>query len=174
MRIVFFCVKKTKITTLFNNFFSSVSVFDVRSRQYHDPCVCIPLLANCLLCFPGSTSNMHCGTLVNACRRLTWKRTNCWIKSLFLFSLHTKSIFTWTILMMSLLPFWVLNVSVALLSMQGQKALRFHQKYLNLCSEDERRSYEFGTTWEWVINDRILFFGLTIPLKSYQPQTFEW
>uniref|UniRef100_A0A673KHS8 E3 ubiquitin-protein ligase listerin n=1 Tax=Sinocyclocheilus rhinocerous TaxID=307959 RepID=A0A673KHS8_9TELE len=25
--------------------------------------------------------------------------------------------------------------------MQGQKALRFHQKYLNLCSEDERRSY---------------------------------
>uniref|UniRef100_A0A672SCP5 E3 ubiquitin-protein ligase listerin n=1 Tax=Sinocyclocheilus grahami TaxID=75366 RepID=A0A672SCP5_SINGR len=25
--------------------------------------------------------------------------------------------------------------------MQGQKALRFHQKYLNLCSEDEQRSY---------------------------------
>ncbi len=24
------------------------------------------------------------------------------------------------------------------------KALRFHQKYLNLCSEDERRSYGFG------------------------------
>ncbi len=33
--------------------------------------------------------------------------------------------------MMSLLPFWVLNVSVVLLSMQGQKALGFHQKYLN-------------------------------------------
>ncbi len=33
---------------------------------------------------------------------------------------------TWTILMMSLLPLWALNVSVALLSMQGHKALRFH------------------------------------------------
>ncbi len=38
---------------------------------------------------------------------------------------------TWTILMMSLLPFWALNVKVALLlmegllSMDGQKALRF-------------------------------------------------
>uniref|UniRef100_A0A673IKJ9 Peptidoglycan recognition protein family domain-containing protein n=1 Tax=Sinocyclocheilus rhinocerous TaxID=307959 RepID=A0A673IKJ9_9TELE len=27
--------------------------------------------------------------------------------------------------------------------MQGQKALRFHQKYFNLCSEDEQRSYSF-------------------------------
>ncbi len=62
---------------------------------------------------------------------------------------------TWTILMMSLLPFWALNISVALLSMQGQKALRYNQKYLNLCSEDEWRSYRFGTTWGWVINDRI-------------------
>ncbi len=44
----------------------------------------------------------------------------------------------WTILTMSLPPFWALNVSVALLSMQGQKALGFHQKYLNLCSEDEQ------------------------------------
>ncbi len=40
--------------------------------------------------------------------------------------------------MMSLLPFWALDVVVVLLSMQGQK-------YLNLCSEDERRSYRFGT-----------------------------
>ncbi len=38
---------------------------------------------------------------------------------------------TWTVLTMSLLPFWALNVSVVLLSMQGQKALRFNQKYLN-------------------------------------------
>ncbi len=48
--------------------------------------------------------------------------------------------------MMSLLPFWALNASVALLSMEGQKALGFHQKYLNLCSEDERRSYGFRMT----------------------------
>ncbi len=28
------------------------------------------------------------------------------------------------------------NIPVALLSMEGQKALGFHRKYLNLCSED--------------------------------------
>ncbi len=101
-------------------------------------------------------------------QRLTLKRRNHWIK-LFLFSLRTKSILvadvTWTILMMSLLPFWALNISVALLSMQGQKALGFHQKYLNLCSEDEWRSYGFGMTWGCVINDRIFIFGWTKPLR---------
>ncbi len=44
-----------------------------------------------------------------------------------------------SILTMFSQPFWVLNVSVLLLSMQGQKALGFHQKYFNLFSEDERR-----------------------------------
>ncbi len=38
---------------------------------------------------------------------------------------------------MSLLHFWALNVVAALLSMEGQKALGFHQNYLNLCSKDE-------------------------------------
>ncbi len=42
---------------------------------------------------------------------------------------------------MSLLPFWALNMSVALLSMQVQKALRFHQKFIYLYSEDKRSSY---------------------------------
>ncbi len=65
------------------------------------------------------------------------KRRNCSIKTLFLFSLHTKSSFikrttdvTWTILTVSLLPFWALNVLVALLSIQSQKALGFHQNIL--------------------------------------------
>ncbi len=31
------------------------------------------------------------------------------------------------------------NISVVLLSMEGLRALRFKQKYLNLCSDDERR-----------------------------------
>ncbi len=39
-----------------------------------------------------------------------------------------------------LATFWALNVSVALLSLQGQK-------------HSDRRSYGFGTTWGWVIND---------------------
>ncbi len=38
------------------------------------------------------------------------------------------------------------------------------KKNLNLCFEDERRSYGFGTTWRWV-NDRIFIFGWTIPLN---------
>ncbi len=38
------------------------------------------------------------------------------------------------------------NIAVALLSMQGQRAFRFHQKYLNLCSEDKRKSYGFDMT----------------------------
>ncbi len=56
------------------------------------------------------------------------------------------------IVTMPLLPFWALNVVVTLLSMQGQKALVFHQKYINLCSEDEERSYGLGMTWELLSN----------------------
>ncbi len=40
--------------------------------------------------------------------------------------------------------------------MQGQKA---HQKYINLCSEDEQRSYEFR-----VINDNF-HFQVNYPFK---------
>ncbi len=47
-------------------------------------------------------------------------------------------------------------------------ALGFHQKYFNLCSKDEWRSYWFRTTWGWVINDRIFMFWWTIPLKMYE------
>ncbi len=74
---------------------------------------------------------------------------------------------TWTILPMSLLHFYSLIVLISLLSMKGQRALRFHQKYLNLCSEDERRSYGFGTEWGWIIHDRIYIFGWTIPLRRF-------
>ncbi len=49
---------------------------------------------------------------------------------------------------------------------EGQTALRCHQKYLNLCSEDKRRSYRFETTWGWVITDRIFIFGWTNPLTT--------
>ncbi len=39
----FLCAKKKKITTLFNNFFSSVSVSGVRSGEYHDAWVGIKI-----------------------------------------------------------------------------------------------------------------------------------
>ncbi len=55
--------------------------------------------------------------------------------------------------------------SVTLLSMQGQKTLGFHQKYLNLCSEDEWKSCGFGTKWEWVIQWRNFHLWVKIPLR---------
>ncbi len=42
----------------------------------------------------------------------------------------------------------------------------FHQKHLNLCSEDEWRSYGFGTSWGWVINYIIFILGWTNPLTN--------
>ncbi len=65
---------------------------------------------------------------------------------------------------MSLLHLCALIVVISLLSMGGS-ALRFHKKYLNLCSEDEQRSYGFGMTWGWVDNDIIFIFGWTILLR---------
>ncbi len=55
---------------------------------------------------------------------------------------------SWTI--MFLVPFW------ALIAVYGGS--ESSQKYLNLCFEDERRSYRFGMTW-------VFIFGWTIPLN---------
>ncbi len=52
------------------------------------------------------------------------------------------------------------------LSMGGSESSQNASKYIYLCSEDERMSYRFGTTWGWVINDRICIFGWTIPLNT--------
>ncbi len=38
--------------------------------------------------------------------------------------------------------------------------------YLILCSAQERNEYRFGTTWEWVNNDRNVIVGWTIPLMT--------
>ncbi len=38
------------------------------------------------------------------------------------------------------------NIAVALMSMEGLRALSFYQKYFNLCSEDEQMFYGFGMT----------------------------
>ncbi len=66
---------------------------------------------------------------------------------------------------MFLVPFWSLNVVGPLLSMEGQKALGFNKKYLYLCSENEQRSYGFGSTCAWVINDIIFIFGVNYHFK---------
>ncbi len=53
-----------------------------------------------------------------------------------------------------------------------RKLSDFIKKYLNLCSENERRSYGFGKTWGCVINDRIVIFGWTIPLMTHSHVNF--
>ncbi len=75
---------------------------------------------------------------------------------------------------MSMLSFWTWEHCSCVAVYAGQRALRFHQKYLNLCSEDERRSYGFGTTCGWVINDRIFIFGSTNPLKQKVQINSSW
>ncbi len=57
------------------------------------------------------------------------------------------------------------HIAVALLSVEGQRALVFHQKYLNLWSKDERRPHEFVLTWGEYLNDRIFIFGWTNPVR---------
>ncbi len=69
---------------------------------------------------------------------------------------------TWTNLIMSLLHFYAINILVMLLSMQGQKALKFHQKYLNLCSKFQGLT---GLEWhegEELMTDFRLLDGLTL------------
>ncbi len=73
----------------------------------------------------------------------------------------------WTILTMSLLPFWALNVSVALLSMRVRKLSDFIRNIL-ICVSNMNKgltgSERINYSWGWVINDRIYIFGWTIPL----------
>ncbi len=79
---------------------------------------------------------------------------------------HSFAILNWaTDVTWSVLPMSIFMGLGTLLSMEGQRALRFHQKLLKLCSEDERMSYGFGAIWGWAINDRIFLFGWTIPLR---------
>lgn len=49
----------------------------------------------------------------------------------------------------------VLTKTVIYSTLEGQRALAFHQKYLNLCA-DKLRTLGFGTTWGWVFNDKTL------------------
>ncbi len=62
--------------------------------------------------------------------------------------------------------FWVWERFSCIAVYRGS-ALRFHQKYLNLCSEDEQGSYGFETTQGWVINDIIKIFGRNLPLNPF-------
>ncbi len=87
----FLCTKKTKIMTLFINFFSSVSAFNAHSQEYYDACVwCCWRRSRRSGVEPGCTvpslqteecTCMCRGTLANAHRNR--KRRNRWIFLLF-------------------------------------------------------------------------------------------
>ncbi len=88
-------------TNLFNNLLSSMSVFDMHSREYHNACMwyCwhrsrhFDVETECAAprLQAEECTCMHYGTLVNPRQRLS-RKIKCWIKSLFLLSLCTKSI----------------------------------------------------------------------------------
>ncbi len=84
LREYFLCAKKTKIMTLFYNFFSSSSILNVSSGEQHKSCVCIPLLVNkpqCMrvLCQQHHT---HASLYCHECAAENdMGEKNCWIKS---------------------------------------------------------------------------------------------
>ncbi len=104
--------------TLFNDSFSSVSVFDVCSRQYHDACVCIPLLANKVQRIRVLSQNA--GSCVTTITRIH--------RGVLIFA------------------FFALKKYYYIEPLMSHGLFKQCPIYLNLCSEDERRSYGFGTT----------------------------
>ncbi len=113
------------------------------------------------------TSNTFLGTLQNGGRRKPGAKIGWGKCVIFVFFVQKKSILVasqncFTDVFTTFLDLGTFQ----LLSVEGHIALRFHQKHLNLCSGDERRSYGFVTTWGWVINDIIFILGWTISLKT--------
>ncbi len=70
------CTKKTKITTLFNNFFSSMSVFDVPSREYHDACEVMLAQETAFWCITVQNSS-----LLIHCLYILVRISKCWTKN---------------------------------------------------------------------------------------------
>ncbi len=103
-------------------------------------------------------------------QRLTQKRRN-WVKFIiFVFFAHKMYSFSFMKLWLNwfhkeyftdVLPCYLSGPWMFQFYCCLQKALRFNQNYLHLCSEDKRRSYRFRITWRWVVNDRNFIFSKT-------------
>ncbi len=151
----FLYTKKTKITTWFNNLSPPrhpIATF-WRVSTERKQCCSVSAELSFLRCFRFDLNENNISAWLT-------QNTICCLRLV-------DTDVTWIILPMSLLHFWTLIVVITLLSMGRSKSSQNSSiiKYLNLCSEDERRSYGFGTTRGWVINDRIFIFGWTIPLS---------
>ncbi len=162
MRIFFVC-KETKIMTLLKN--SILFRVSLKCAFTKEPqCMCVHYSASKqATAHPGSMSEHQLLHHTHA----SWYSHEHVVKTAMQNCGWTTYV-TWTILTMSSLSSWALNMVVAFLSMQGQKTLWFHQKYLNLWSKVEQRSEGFGTTLGWVINYGIfIFWGKFIPLTYF-------
>ncbi len=160
-REYFFCAKKTKIMTLFNNSLPdsvashSAILENIRWTQ----------IAYALLCQPHTEytdiQNRRGDELLN---KVVICIFFCTEKVLFA---PSKSDWTtdgrWNFWMMSFIfsgPWqWYLLGS----RWCSHKPPGFHSKYLKLCSEDEQSFYGFGTTWGKVFNDNIFILGWSNP-----------
>ncbi len=176
LREYFLCTKKTKLTTLFYNFVSSVSEFDTHSREYHNTCVCIALLVNkaqriwvlrqnagsCVI----SITCMCCVTLTSACRILTQKRRNCWIKFFFCTQKYSRSFITLWLNHWCHMDYFN-NVFTTFLGLEcgsciavcaGSESSRISSKVSSFVFPKMNKDLWFGTTWRWVINDNFYFW----------------
>ncbi len=64
-------------------------------------------------------------------------------------------------------PYYVSGyISVVLLSMQGQEALGFHQKYINVCSEDEQNKVDCKVDTRLMVRSLLLLFTKLLRTKS--------
>ncbi len=122
----------------------------------------------------NSTRCLHSVDTLQNGARVTWRRRIVEWSRYFVFFVHKKYSRSFIKLRLNpwchmdyftdlLATFLDVDRVITLLSMESQRALRMHQTYLKLCSEDERSG--FGTTWGWVINDKNFHFGWTIPLR---------
>ncbi len=145
-----FCAKKAKIKIWFHIFISTVSLVDVRSRQY------MTIERGGASADPDPAWWRWTHGMCSTSSHWIWIR----IRIRACATTRLRHVLSWTSWYFS--GRWSCKDPCCL--WEGQRALRFKQKYLHLCS-DERRSYGFGMTWGWVINDRIFIFGWTIPLS---------
>ncbi len=82
---------------------------------------------------------------------------------------------TWTVLPMYLLRFWTWEHFSCVAVYGGFDSSRISSKSILICvTEDEWRSYGFGMTWGWVINDRILILVWTNTLTVFLPTANVW
>ncbi len=118
--------KENKNDDFNQQFLSSMLVFDARSQQYHNACVCIP--SDCEQGVVHACQHYHAHASRYCCETEEKKLLN---KDFFFFA-HKKysrsfrklwfskmTDVKWTISTMSLLAFWALNILVVLRSMQG-------------------------------------------------------